>query len=271
MRIWNAPVGYEADLGEMPGLRRGTAAAGLDAVGQVVDLVVRYLTNDADASDANAGHDGASDTDGTGGDPGEPIPARPQDPRSYLESLSWHSLPLTDAPLRLGLRVVDRSGASVVLRLHGVDPAGEVRIAADLRCRRTGAATPTPARVAADLLTLPVGAGDSIRRSYPIEAHMLTHHIPDAPGVLMTPNLIALMEETAADIVRPRLVKGAAAVGTWIGVRHTDAALLDQRLDIDAVVVRTGGRRITFDVNAYVGTRRIGDGQVGFTLIPAAT
>jgi fluoroacetyl-CoA thioesterase len=244
MEIWNAPVGYRVDLGEMPAPRHDGAPAGLDAVGQVTDIVVRYLTSPSSQSE-------------------------PGDDRRYLESLSWHSLPLTSAPLRLGLSVIDHSAGDTTLRLHGVDPAGDVRIAADLRCRRSGASG-SGTGAAPALLTVPVIAGDNIRRSYPVEAHMLTHHIPDAPGVLTTPNLIMLMEVTAAAIVRPRLVKGAAAVGTWIGVRHTGSGLLGQRVDVDAVVVRTGGRRITFDVNAYVGTRRVGDGQVGFTLIASA-
>jgi predicted thioesterase len=121
--------------------------------------------------------------------------------------------------------------------------------------------------VGADLLTSPVRTGEQMERSFEVATHMLTGHVPGAPSVLSTPALIALLENTAADILRPRLAAGAASVGTWIGVRHRAPAVAGQRVDVRAVVASVDGRRITFDVSAQVADRTIGDGQVTQTLI----
>jgi predicted thioesterase len=123
------------------------------------------------------------------------------------------------------------------------------------------------AAVGDELLTSPVRVGEQMERSFDVVAHMLTGHVPGAPSVLSTPALIALLEDTAADVLRPRLAPGAAGVGTWIGVRHRAPALAGQRVDVRAVVASVNGRHVTFDVSARVAGRTIGDGQVTQTLI----
>ncbi|MFC0865846.1 thioesterase family protein [Sphaerimonospora cavernae] len=123
----------------------------------------------------------------------------------------------------------------------------------------------TPA--ADQLLADPVQAGDQMERSFEVTESMVTGHVPGAPSVLTTPSLIAFLEDTAADILRPRFAPGAAAVGTWIGVRHRAPALAGQRVDVRAVVAEVRGRHITFDVSARVADTTIGDGQVTQTLI----
>ncbi|MEU4568947.1 hypothetical protein [Micromonospora sp. NPDC023956] len=120
-----------------------------------------------------------------------------------------------------------------------------------------------------DLLTVAVGPGDRTHRSFDVGGEMLTGHVPGAPAVLSTPALIGLLEDTAADILRPRFTPGAASVGTWIGVHHRAPALAGDRVDVVATVATVTGRHITFDVTASVDGRTIGDGQVTQTLIRA--
>ncbi|GLY24635.1 hypothetical protein [Micromonospora sp. NBRC 101691] len=122
---------------------------------------------------------------------------------------------------------------------------------------------------ATDLLTVAVAPGDRTRRSFDVGAEMLTGHVPGAPSVLSTPALIRILEDTAADVLRPRFAPGAASVGTWIGVHHRAPAVAGEQVDVVATVATVTGRRITFDVTASVGDRTIGDGQVTQTLIRA--
>ncbi|GAB3137184.1 hypothetical protein GCM10027290_02450 [Micromonospora sonneratiae] len=117
------------------------------------------------------------------------------------------------------------------------------------------------------LLTRPVQVGEHTHRSFEVGPNMVTDHVPGAPSVLSTPALIALMEDTAADILRPHFLPGAASVGTWIGVRHTAPALVGEQVEVHATVAEIAGRRVTFDVAAQVAGRQIGDGQVTQTLI----
>jgi predicted thioesterase len=116
----------------------------------------------------------------------------------------------------------------------------------------------------------PMPPGTRSRLRFPVTESMLTHHIPGRGGVLTTPNLVAILEEAAADIVRPLLADGAAAVGTWVGVHHTGAAGLAETVEVTATVRSVDGRLLGFDVSAVVGTRRIGHGDIGFTLVRAA-
>jgi predicted thioesterase len=119
-------------------------------------------------------------------------------------------------------------------------------------------------------LSTPLVVGTRLDAAYLLEEHMLTHHVPGRPGLLMTPSLIALLEETAARLVRPRLADGAAAVGTWVGVHHTGAATLGESLAVSATVTAVRGRRITYDVSARVDARPVGHGEIGFTLVRTA-
>lgn len=120
------------------------------------------------------------------------------------------------------------------------------------------------------LLVGPVSVGDTMKRTFAVTAAMVTGHVPGAPAVLSTPSLIAMLEDTAADILRPLFAPGAASVGTWIGVRHRAPAIQGQDVVVHAAIAAVEGRRITFDVSAKVADRTIGDGQVTQTLIRAA-
>jgi predicted thioesterase len=116
-------------------------------------------------------------------------------------------------------------------------------------------------------LSAPLEVGTRLDAAFVLDEAMLTHHVPGRPGLLMTPNLIALLEETAARIVRPHLSPGAAAVGTWVGVHHTGTATLGESVAVSATVTSVRGRRIGYDVTARVGERRVGHGEIGFTLV----
>ena len=176
-----------------------------------------------------------------------------------LDALHWYAGdPPPGAALRLRIQACSPDHRLVTLRLCTVD--GEPL--ADVRVRRAGGSTD-----AAGLLTPVPVRGESIHRRFTVAAPMLTDHVPGRDPVLTTPDLIALLEDTAADLLRPRFADGVASVGTWIGIRHTGPAWLGEHVDVTAEVLDVRGRRFTFDVRACVGNREIGVGQVGQTLI----
>ena len=127
----------------------------------------------------------------------------------------------------------------------------------------TSCSPPGPHR----LLRTDVGPGASYTRTFTVTAGQTTDHVRGAEPVLSTPALIACLEDTAADTLRPHFAPATASLGTWIGVRHTGPAHTGEEFVVTAVVADVRGRRYLFDVHATVDGRPIGDGQVAQTLI----
>ena len=116
-------------------------------------------------------------------------------------------------------------------------------------------------------LTRSLLPGARVERTYPMTPDRLTSHIPNRAPVLMTPDLVALFEDAAADLVRPRLADGATSVGTRVDIHHTGAAFGEDTVRVTAVVTTVDGRRLWFEVSAYVDDRPVGHGTIGFTLV----
>jgi enoyl-CoA hydratase/carnithine racemase/predicted thioesterase len=84
--------------------------------------------------------------------------------------------------------------------------------------------------------------------------------IPQAT-VFSTPNMIMLMERAAREALRPFLEDGEESVGVEVQVEHTGPAMLGSTVRGFAKVVEIDGRRVGFEVWAYVGDREIGRGK----------
>jgi enoyl-CoA hydratase len=84
--------------------------------------------------------------------------------------------------------------------------------------------------------------------------------IPQAT-VFATPSMIMLMEQSAREALRPYLEDGEESVGGEVQVEHTGAAVMGSTVRGIARVVETDGRRVGFEVHAYVGDREIGRGR----------
>jgi enoyl-CoA hydratase len=78
--------------------------------------------------------------------------------------------------------------------------------------------------------------------------------------VFSTPSMIMLMEQAAREALRPFLEDGEESVGVEVQVEHTGAAVLGSTVRGVAKVVEMDGRRVVFEVQAYVGDREIGRG-----------
>lgn len=78
--------------------------------------------------------------------------------------------------------------------------------------------------------------------------------------VFSTPSMIMLMEQSAREALRPFLEDGEESVGVEVQVEHTGAAVLGSTVRGLAKVVEMDGRRVGFEVRAYVRDREIGRG-----------
>lgn len=86
------------------------------------------------------------------------------------------------------------------------------------------------------------------------------HLLPGMPMVFATPMMILLMERAATAAIAPLLPEGYVSLGIEVNIRHLAATLVGGRVRAMARVVDVRGRSVGFDVEAWDGTRKIGDG-----------
>jgi fluoroacetyl-CoA thioesterase len=117
--------------------------------------------------------------------------------------------------------------------------------------------------------------GIELTHEFEAEGRLLTDVAGSLPAkVLSTPGMIAMMERTAAMLVRPLLADGQATVGFEVCIKHVGAAIEGSRCTARARLNEVvDGRKLRFDVEVVaddgrtigVGTheRRIVAGRSG--------
>ena len=78
--------------------------------------------------------------------------------------------------------------------------------------------------------------------------------------VFATPMMIALIEQTCLESVRPYLDEGQGTVGTLVNVTHSAATPVGMRVWCDSELVEVDRRRLVFSVRAYDECGPIGEG-----------
>ncbi|MCU0245178.1 MAG: thioesterase family protein [Bryobacter sp.] len=78
--------------------------------------------------------------------------------------------------------------------------------------------------------------------------------------VLGTPWLIALLEWTARNSVKPHLEDGEDTVGTEVNMKHLAATPVGMSVVFRSRVTRVEGRRIWFDIEAFDEKEQIASG-----------
>jgi fluoroacetyl-CoA thioesterase len=96
------------------------------------------------------------------------------------------------------------------------------------------------------------------------------HFVPGMPMVYATPMMILEMEMASSDAIRSALQPGWVTVGTEVNVRHLAAALVGAMVRTTAKVVAVERRVIRFEVAAFEGERKLGEGQHARGLIDVA-
>jgi fluoroacetyl-CoA thioesterase len=87
------------------------------------------------------------------------------------------------------------------------------------------------------------------------------HFVPGMPMVYATPMMILEMEMASDDAIRGKLQPGWVTVGTEVDVRHLAAALVGATVRTTSKVIVVERRIIRFEVAAFEGARKLGEGH----------
>lgn len=82
----------------------------------------------------------------------------------------------------------------------------------------------------------------------------------ESARVLGTPFMIMLMEITCRNCVKPHLPEGFDTVGTIVNIRHLAATPLGAKVRFTSELIGIEGKRVTFKVEAFDATDKIGEG-----------
>src|SRR5882757_10953612 len=94
----------------------------------------------------------------------------------------------------------------------------------------------------------------------PIE-RTVGHFVPGMPMVYATPMMILEMEMASGDAIRRYLTPGWVTVGTEVDIKHLAATLVGATVRTTAKVFAVERRVIRFEVEAFEGTRKLGEGR----------
>jgi fluoroacetyl-CoA thioesterase len=86
------------------------------------------------------------------------------------------------------------------------------------------------------------------------------HFVPRMPMVYATPMMILEMEMTSGDAINAYLAPGWVTLGTAVDIRHIAASPVGATIRTTAEVIAVERRVIRFEVAAFHGERKIGDG-----------
>ena len=78
--------------------------------------------------------------------------------------------------------------------------------------------------------------------------------------VFGTPAMIALMEEASINAVDSKLPDGYATVGIYLDVKHIAATPIGMNVTARAEITGIDGRKLTFRVEAFDESEKIGEG-----------
>jgi fluoroacetyl-CoA thioesterase len=97
------------------------------------------------------------------------------------------------------------------------------------------------------------------------------HFVPTMPAVYATPMMIMAMELTSVDAIAAVLPQGFVTVGIEVDIRHLAATPVGRQVRTTSVVTAVERKVIRFEVEAFDGDRRIGEGRHGRGLVNVAS
>ena len=86
------------------------------------------------------------------------------------------------------------------------------------------------------------------------------HFVANMPQVYATPMMILHMEMAAGSAIASHLPKGFVSVGMDVKVRHLAATPVGRTVRAVSRVVQIDRKSVVFEVEAWDGDRKIGDG-----------
>ena len=86
------------------------------------------------------------------------------------------------------------------------------------------------------------------------------HVVPGMPAVYSTPMMILHMEMAAGSAIQSSLPAGYVSVGMMVNIRHLAATPVGRTVRAIARVAKVEAKSVLFEVEAFDGDRKIGDG-----------
>jgi fluoroacetyl-CoA thioesterase len=106
-----------------------------------------------------------------------------------------------------------------------------------------------------------VVVGMAAEKTVTVTAEMTVGHVvPGMPAVYGTPMMILHMEMASGSAIAPSLPAGHVSVGMAVDVRHLAATPIGRVVHAVARVARIEAKSVVFEVEAWDGDRKIGDG-----------
>jgi predicted thioesterase len=102
--------------------------------------------------------------------------------------------------------------------------------------------------------------------TFTVTEAMVTRHVGGA-GVLTTPHMIGMMEDTAGGVTAPLLPAGHTTVGFEVSIRHRAATPPGMRVTVTAELLEVDGRKLHFRVEARNERELIGEGTHRRTIV----
>src|SRR4051812_40799301 len=86
------------------------------------------------------------------------------------------------------------------------------------------------------------------------------HFVANMPRVYATPMMILHMEMASGSAIAAHLPKGFISVGMGVKVRHLTATPVGRKVRTISRVIQIDSKSVMFEVEAWDGDRKIGDG-----------
>jgi predicted thioesterase len=85
-------------------------------------------------------------------------------------------------------------------------------------------------------------------------------HLGEGPGVLSTPSMIGIMEQTCLQSLLPHLDENEQSVGTMVHIWHRAAAQIGEEVTCRCKLIEQDRRKLLFEVEVSARDQKIGDG-----------
>ncbi|HEV7878211.1 thioesterase family protein [Bradyrhizobium sp.] len=106
-----------------------------------------------------------------------------------------------------------------------------------------------------------VTTGMTAEKAVTVTAEMtVAHYVANMPAVYGTPMMILHMEMASGSAIASHLPEGFVSVGMDVKVRHLAATPIGRTVRATARVLEIDRRSVVFEVEAWDGDRKIGDG-----------
>ena len=103
--------------------------------------------------------------------------------------------------------------------------------------------------------------GMSAEKKVTVTSEMTVGHVvPGMPAVYGTPMMILHMEMASGSAIQSSLPAGYVSVGMAVDIRHLAATPIGRTVRAIARVIEIEAKSVVFEVEAWDGDRKIGDG-----------